>query len=806
MNFEFRAQLMAATAVFAGAFGGAGAAGAQDPAPAAASQGAATSAVPAPKSSTAAGVSNPEEVRVANPEEIRIVGTRSLGGGLMKSQRAPAAVSSITPEAIAQKMPASSPLMLTSTIPGVNYGGSDPYGLAIRAYLSLRGLDQSEIGFLVEGTPAIEAVSYNPYLETNVDNENISDITIMAGNSRLQDPIINATGGEFIISTRNPSDQFGGRVSGTVGAFAGRRAFARIDTGEIAHSGLSAYLSGSMTGGDTYIGPGRSTRDHVDFKMRKQWAGGSESTLFASYTDWKNARIPLITLATFNAAKASGNFGNIPYLGSYPATGSTSYYKSYVYHRKTLLISNVNTIDLSDALKLTISPYYRYANVTSPGGTRIDPNSAYNGSRKVTPVFDPSYLIGGFLYATNNQITVQNQYGINSVLEYDVGDTNHLMLGYWTERYTADNTAFINLLDGSGRVKGVGRSFALRDAAGTLISGFDYRFKMTTHQFFVGDTQSFLDNRLQVSAGAKYIIYDVDGTNRLPGNQSVFGTHITKLQPRASFSFDANDQVQLYGNVVKNVRMPLTPSTYITAYNVGTGNPSIAAQPGARPETSVSTQLGSRYKGPFNLDLNVFRTSLKNHQVQSVQPLNGTNVTTILSAGDGILKGASAEFSSRRYGGFSVYANGQYLETTTKNNIASRGDFLPTAGKDIPLSPKWIYNLGLSYDRAVLFGTVGYKHISSQYSTFMNDQKLKGYSTLDASVGLRLPSVGGLKNTILAANFNNLTKGKYLSSVLGVQGNAVAVKGVNGTLLAGSNPSYTLAAPFTWSISLSTNF
>lgn len=752
-------------------------------------------------------VSNPEDVKVANPEEILVTGTRSLGGGLMKTQRAPAAIYSITPEAIELKMPSSSPIALTNTVPGVNFGGSDPYGLAIRQYLSLRGLDQSEIGFLVEGTPAIEPVSYNPYLETNVDNENIADITVMAGNSRLQDPIVNATGGEFIISTRNPSEEFGVRLGGTLGKFAGRRGFARVDTGEIGKSGLSAYLSYSKTGGDTFVGPGRSTRDHVDFKARKEWAGGSESTLFVSYTDWYNARIPLLTLAQFNTAEATGNFGPpITYAADYPATGATNYYKSFIYHRKTLLISNVNNIQLSDNLKLTITPYFRYTDVTSPGGTSLNPASVYNGSRQVTPVYDPSYLIGGRLYATNNQITLQNQVGVNSVLEYDLNDTNHFMAGYWYENYSADNTAYINLLDANGRVRGVGKDFALRDAAGTLITGFDYRYTMKTHQFFIGDTQSFFDNALKISVGGKFIIYDIDGVNKLPGIQSTFGTHITKFLPRASFSFDASDEVQLYGNIIKNVRMPLTPSTYITAYNVGTGLPSIAAQPDARPETSTSMQLGLRYNGIVNLDVGIFRTELKNHQVQSVQPLNGTNVTTILSAGDGILQGAAVEFSTRRYGGFSLYANAQYLDTETKNNIPSRGDFLPTKGKDIPLSPKWIYSVGLNYDKGILFGSLTHKFISSQYSTFMNDQKLDGYGTLDASIGVRLPEFGGLKDSRIAANFNNITKGKYLSSVLGVQGNAVAVTGVNGTSLAGSNPTYTMAAPFTWTISLTTSF
>ena len=79
-------------------------------------------------------VTNPEAIKVGNPEDIVVTGTRSLGGGQMKVQRAPEAISSITPEAIAQKTPLSSPLQLISTIPGANFGTSDAFGLAIGNY------------------------------------------------------------------------------------------------------------------------------------------------------------------------------------------------------------------------------------------------------------------------------------------------------------------------------------------------------------------------------------------------------------------------------------------------------------------------------------------------------------------------------------------------------------------------------------------------------------------------------------------------------------------------------------------------
>src|ERR1019366_597315 len=207
-----------------------------------------------------------------------------------------------------------------------------------------------------------------------------------------------------------------------------------------------------------------------------------------------------------------------------------------------------------------------------------------------TPVYDPSDLIGGRLYATNNQLESEYQGGVNAVLEYDLSASNHLMAGYWFDRWDVNEVAYNNLLNPSGLVSGIGANFALRDATGSLVTGTNWVNGTTTHQFFVGDTQAFFDNRLQISAGAKDLIYDVSGHNNIPGNQNGFGAHITKLEPRASFSFNATDQIQLYGNVITNVRVPISPATYIDTYNQSTGKKASVGNLSALPETSTGEQ------------------------------------------------------------------------------------------------------------------------------------------------------------------------------------------------------------------------
>lgn len=731
----------------------------------------------------------------------------------MKEQRAPQAVYAVTSEAIAQRTPLATPLQIISTVPGANFGTSDTYGLTIRNFLAIRGLDQTEIGWLVEGVPAIDPQNYGPFIETFADTENISDITIMAGNSRLQDPILNASGGEFIESIRDPSSEFGGRVSGSVGSFNGRRIFGRVDTGTIAKTGISAYLSGSISRADPEHGPGTNKRDHIDFKAKGDWGNGSSSTLFISYNSLSNARVPIPTLAQFNAAKAADNWDLISYLPNYPVGGSTNYYKQFVWSRKNIFVSNINRAQLTDNSSLTVTPYFRWTDISpSTGGTRVDPNSAYNGNTKITPLFDPANLVGGFIYARNEQYLKEYQYGLNTTFEYDISDTNHFMAGYWYDKWDLRSAAYIQPLTPSGGFTSGGISSAgslsnaLQSATGQLVTGTDYKVGTTINSFFVGDTQAFLDNRLQLSAGVKFIDYQATGYNFLIGPQKDFGARFKRWLPRASFSFDVSDEIQVYGNIIKGVRMPLTTATYINTYNAGSGALASVANPNAAAESSWGKQAGLRYNGLVHLDLNYFHNKLKDVQVISLTPVNGTNTTTVLSAGGVTIQGATAEISTKRYAGFSFYANTQYLDATFDGNIPRAGDFLPTKGKTKPLSPKWTHSAVLSYDSDIFFGKLSFKHTSSQYSTFVNDQKMPGFSTVDFSIGARLKELGPLRDPTISANFINLTKGRYLSTVAGQTGNANPVVGINGTTIAGANPSYYVAAPFAWTLTLSTGF
>jgi len=748
----------------------------------------------------------PARVAVENPEEITVSRGRAIGNGLMKRQHAPENISSITSAAIAQKMSVASPLQLISTMPGANFGSTDAYGLSIRNFMSVRGLDQTEMGFSVEGVPGTDMTSYFPYTETYADNENISDITMTAGNSRLQDPIISASGGEFIESVRDPSDRMGGHLSYSAGSYRGQRGFGRFDTGYIGNTGVKGFVSYSYTGADNYIGSGRNQRQHVDLKLTKDWATQSTSSLFMSYTGWTNSRIAPISLANWEKANRAGDgFSAYTYAGTYVPGQTTNYWPANVYNRNAVLLSLQNKFQLADNLTFHITPYFRYTVFNGPGETSFTPGSLYNGTQKVTPAYDSSYLQGGKLYAASTNPTTQYQAGVNAYLEYDITKTNHFMFGYWHDSWNVKAQSKLQLLDRTGSFSSIQGQYPLLDTNGTIISGTHYQIASDTNQFFMGDTQSFLNNRLQISAGFKELMYYASGTNQAPGPQYHFSAAISEPMPRVSISYEINHQMQIYANATTNSRMPVTTSTYVNTYNISTGGYAQYGNTQTKPEYSIGEQIGYRYYGLFNADVNLFNMNLTNHQVSSLQIINGSLVGASISAGGETIRGASAEISTHAYHGFALYLNGQYIHTTLDNNIAVGSDLLPTKGKTMVESPKFMANVGVSYTHGPFFANLQFKWVDSQFTTFMNDESMPAYTTVDVAMGYHLPSYKFLKNPVIRLNFNNLSNVKYLASVASVTTNARATRGIYGTSIAGSAPSYYMAAPFAAMMTISTD-
>jgi iron complex outermembrane receptor protein len=759
---------------------------------------------PPPATAESAQTKNPEAI----VDELVVSSDRRIVGGLMKEQIAAETMSSVTAAAIAEKISAGSPLQLAATIPGVNFGSSDAYGLTHEDFLSVRGLDETELGFLIEGIPGNDLINYFPYSETWADSENISDITLTPGNSRLQDPIVSASGGEFIESIRAPRDTFGGLVSGSAGSYDGWRTFVDVDTGYIGQTGAKAFLSYSYTSAGNSVGPGTNTRDHVDFKVVEDWSPKAHSSLFVSYNYWLNARLPILSYTQAKNGIATNSLEQYQYSSTFIPGVTTNDYKAYISPRTNYLVASNNDMELTDRVTLHITPYFRYNYSNSPGETAIPVATTFAGNEKVTPVYNPASLTAsGKLLTEDNLDFLEHQVGVSTYLEANVTSGNLLMVGYWHEEYHVNEASTYSLLTQNGGETGSQESTALYATNGALITGTNWAANTTTDQIFVGDTQSMLDDKLQISAGLKNLFYSVNGTNKVIGAPPAFSANWSRLMPRLLVSYDIDSSDQIYTNVTTNARMPAVQGTYPTDFSVTTGGFAQVGQPNTKPEYSVGEQIGYRHHGPVNVDGNVFYMNLANHQVSSLAVINGATVASVISAGGETIRGASLEVSTHSYDGFSVYGNTQYLYGTFDNDVAVGGNYLPTKGKQMVESPNWIATVGGRYENGSFFAQVTGKYVASQYSTFMNDQSMPAYETVDLALGYHLPEFDALKEPVIRLNINNLGNKPYISSVASVAENAVATKGVNGTTIAPTGAtSYYVAAPLAFMVTLSSKF
>jgi iron complex outermembrane receptor protein len=89
-----------------------------------------------------------------------------------------------------------------------------------------------------------------------------------------------------------------------------------------------------------------------------------------------------------------------------------------------------------------------------------------------------------------------------------------------------------------------------------------------------------------------------------------------------------------------------------------------------------------------------------------------------------------------------------------------------------------------------LFGSVAGKYVGRQYGTFMNDESIQGYATLDLAIGVHLADWIDGKRTDLRINAINVTDPHVLSGLQAVSSNAGDVIGRGGTVISGYAPAY----------------
>lgn len=715
------------------------------------------------------------------PEDIRVVGHRDPEG-LLPDQTEPKAISAISSDFIVKQAPTLNAFQLVNLLPGANVASSDPYGLSTSSSLTLRGLGQDEIGVLLEGAPQNDIGYYYAYPSQFADPGNVRQIALAQGSVDIDSPTVVGAGGLLSLTLDDPKTMRQALVDLSLGSYALRRAFARVDTGTIGTTGLTAFVSYSNTRANNWRGAGYDTRRHIDAKLLREWGDGNRASLALSYNDANSASYPSPTLAEWQAQGRDFNYD------ARYRPGSTDYWRLYRAPFRNLYASAPVHVVLSDRLTLDATTYLQFGYGNSPYGTQLATTGNFLGNEELTQPIALPGAVDGVATVLGNYTGDQMRMGNVSKLTLQAGVhriTAGLWFDYGTDRVTQSYTA----VDGDGRPadRWGYRREAIRTADGRLLAYEDQRTVTVTKAFFLADHIA-LGPRLTIDAGIKGVGLLRNGRNYLPGPQTRVRRDSFTLLPRAAIHYALDDRQQLFANVTTNFR---TPNEFTLYDGYDGGVVSTRGTAALKNEYSVSQELGYRYIAP-NLSASItgFHYTFRNRQLATVVDAGGAQVNSTLNAGGQTSYGVDAEIDYRPARGVSVYISGEYLRARIDDDLPVGTDSLPTRGKRAVSSPVVQVGGGGTYDDGRLFGSIAGKYVGRQYTTFINDESIRGYATLDIAVGVHMADWFGGKRTDLRVNAINVTDPHVLAGVQAVSTNAGDVIGRRGTVIAGYAPAY----------------
>ncbi|WP_294392265.1 TonB-dependent receptor [uncultured Sphingomonas sp.] len=728
------------------------------------------------------------------------------GGGLMSVQTGTKLRSTITRDYIDRQASTTNVFTLIRNLPGVVLGSGDPFGSAPN--LTIRGLSQTSLGFNFEGMPIGDQLSYSAFPSEWADTENIGMVNLTRGSTDITAPVYNSVGALLQEELITPSRAMGGFASASVGNHGLNRQFLRLNLGEIGGTGIRGFISGSRTYNDSWRGPGRTERHHIDSKFVKEFAGGDTISLVATYNEEKSDRSRNPTLAQYKQFGRGFNFDNSYTVDPVTGVGNPNYYRLRVADRQSLYVSAPSSFALTDKLDIVVTPYFLYTHGIINGASNLNLQTAYYGSQFAGPL-QASGVPAGQTVATVMNVDRYDQktYGQNSYLRWNVG-LAQFRVGYWYSNFVHKEQAAFQPADASGNVRDpYGDRGSVLTNSGAIFRNFAARIEQNVHGAYADMTAKLADDKLLVNLGLKYVWVDRVSKSPLPGTAMRMESLSQRPLPQASIRYSFDDQNQIFADITTAFRAPSAVSSYVNIYNAATGIASSTPSGNYTPEYSVGQEIGFRHHGEvLHFTVAAFNYDLTDRLVQGSQIVNGTSVGFAVNVGGQSARGIEAEIGLVPWHGFSPYISGQYLDAETKDDYPVRGVLLPTAGKRAVLSPKWVSSAGLNFDNGSFFASVEGTYISDQYSTFMNDEVLPSFATANASIGYRFPSIGFAKKPQAQLNLTNITNKKYLSGIQGVTSNAQTTASRQGAAIAGSAPTYLIGGGFGITGSISTAF
>ncbi|WP_235785857.1 TonB-dependent receptor domain-containing protein [Sphingomonas sp. PR090111-T3T-6A] len=704
-----------------------------------------------------------------------------LGSGETRS------VSTLLPQNLKILPPGVSVQKALNILPGVSAQSIDALGLNEQSMtLQVRGFSTTHLGYTLDGMPLGDG-AYNNYNGLTINraliSENLGRADLATGIAGLGIPSTSNLGGAVTYASSDPHKELGFSVSQTFGSEAGKRTYARFDTGE--HAGFSAYLSGQYGEQDLFVNQrawNKSTVKQFNGKLKYQFDGGT-ITAFGDVSRTNQADDPYLSKEM--QSRLGWDWGGYApdwqsYLGvAYcgvtgpaaagkcvaapsPQKNADVTFTNGQILRDDNLFYVAGDYDLTKSLHAHLQVYHH----TDKGAGN---NWITGWSTQGTTTTDDDLPV----QIRDTRYTIDRT-GVLGNLSWDVA-FNHIQAGFWIEDNTSSAARYI--------WTNVTGPFSLAQYLKGQPDQAQWvqQTKWKTRQFYLQDTASFFDDALSIDFGFKST-YSKSDAQAEPG--------IAKTPPPASSQF-ASGTLKAKDNFLPEVgvRWKIAPRHELFAsyaenmamfqggFKLGPQSVSQAVWDAQgktlKPETSKSVEGGYRYvSGPLQVSATGYWVKFDNRLLQynpcpTNQQQNPGCGNSFHNAGSVTSRGAELGVLWKPLPWLSWYNSASLNKTTYDQDLnwcTTTCVIYATAGKQQVDTPKTMVASMLTVRKDGFWGSLQGKYTGRRYYTYTNDQSFGGYTTFDLGVGYDFGKVGPLKGAKLSLNVTNLTDKRYASN------------------------------------------
>jgi len=722
------------------------------------------------------GISTAQAQEVSNEQtsstQVTITG-KKVGMGLMVQENAPKARSTITAEELAKQRPTGNAYEALELMPAVNSYNYDATGL-FGGGLTLRGFNSDQIGATINGVPVNDSGSFSVYPQEFVDQENTCTQFVTQGSTDVDSPQIGATGGNFGITTCDPSKTQRFRVMQTVGGLNLSKTYLRYDTGMLSDNRSRLFISYSHAQADKWKGEGGAKRDHVDFGFRTDFDKFNSVSGVVLYNRAINQNI-----STFNLADLAKNGYYYDYATTFtghvaPTPGKAgsdanpafadAYYQLTKNPFENVIASVTGKMRIGENTDVKVIPYYWYGYGTGGNQQRLQTESAF--LNPVTGKNTAGVDLNGDgdtldkVIVANSSVTRTNRPGITASLTHQL-DNHQLLAGFWYERATHEQFGPMVAVDANGNAADIWlKDGRINRPNGTPFQSRDWKTISTAYQFFAQDTISLMNDKLTVNAGVRVPTMKRDFTNYASEGWATpynIEKSYTEVLPQLGARYQIDNSNQVFASLAKNMKVP--PNFVYSNLAVVNG---VAVLPvDVKAETSYNLDIGYRHQSDkLTAQATVYSVDFRDRQATAYDPIS--NTSSLSNVGKVKTQGFELELGNTPINGWSFYGSVGYANSEIKDNlVVSKTVTQPTAGKKMPLTPEWKAGLSAQYETAVWYARLKTKYTSSQQATLVNDEEVPAYTLVGFDAGYQFPNTSWLKKPTLRLSISNLFNEKY---------------------------------------------